>query len=144
MQYNQILGAMKHAFDEQMGATQHTHAWELQRLQHEQQRLHQENLNLHNRLGASPRTSSSTTLPIDCPSFVSEDGSADMKIGLHEFHTWRVQAMAWYSECTMTISAKNVHAFTKLKGRAARVVTAKLSMDQLRHDQGFPMLLEVS
>ena len=63
-----------------------------------------------------------------------------MKIGLHEFHTWRVQAMAWYSECTMTVSAKNVHAFTKLKGRA---VTAKLSLDQLRSDQGFPMLLEV-
>ena len=66
-----------------------------------------------------------------------------MKIGLHEFHTWRVQAMAWYSECTMTVSAKNVHAFTKPQRRAARVVTAKLSLDQPRHDQGFPRLLEV-
>ena len=143
VQHNQILGAMKNAFDEQMGVMQHTHAQELQQLQHEQQRLHQDNINLHHRLGASPGTSSSTALGSDCPSFGSEDGGADMKIGLHEFHTWRVQAMAWYSECTMTVSAKNVHAFTKLKGRAAHVVTAKLSLDQLRHDQGFPMLLEV-
>ena len=121
---------------------QHTHAQKLQRLQHEQQHLHQDNLNLHNRLGALPGTSSSTVLRIDCQLFGSEDGSADMKIGLHEFHTWRVQAMAWYSECMMTVSAKNVQPFTKLRGRAARVVTAKLSLDQLRHDQGFPMLLE--
>ena len=102
VQYNQILGAMKNAFVEQMSAMQLTHAQELQRLQHEQQRLHQDDLNLHNRLGASPGTSSPTALRIDCPLFDSEDGGADMKIGLHEFHTWRVQAMAWYSECTMT------------------------------------------
>ena len=97
---------MKNAFDEQMGAMQHTHAQELQRLQHQQQRLHQDNINLHHCSGDSPGTSSSTALRIDCPSFGSEDGGADMKIGLHEFHTWRVQAMAWYSECTMNVSAK--------------------------------------
>ena len=50
VQYNQILGAMKNAFDEQMGAMQHTHAQELQRLQHEQQCLHQDNINLHHRM----------------------------------------------------------------------------------------------
>ena len=39
-----------------------------------------------------------------------------MRIGLHEFHTWRVQALAWYSERTLSVSSKNVEAFQSLKG----------------------------
>ena len=39
--------------------------------------------------------------------------------------------------------AKNIHAFTKLKGRAARVVTLKLSLNQLRQEQRLAILLGV-
>ena len=54
-----------------------------------------------------------------------------------------MQAVAWYAEATLSLPSKHVQLFTKLRGCAARVVTAKLCIDQLRSDGGFQALLAV-
>ena len=84
-----------------------------------------------------------STSKLDCPSFGSDDEQTDMKLGLHDYHTWRVQEMAWYAETGQSGSAKHVQLFTRLRGRAARVATEKISLDQLRSDQGLYLLLQV-
>ena len=67
----------------------------------------------------------------------------DSKLGLHEFHAWHVQVVAWHAESTLAVSTRNVQVFTKLRGRSARVVAAKMPLDALRTDQGFHELLGI-
>ena len=64
----------------------------------------------------------------------------DAKLGLRDFRTWRVQAIAWCAECSMSLLTKNVQGFTRLGGRAARVVTRKMSLDHLPQKRELPML----
>ena len=59
---------------------------------------------------------------------------------LHHHHMWRVEAVTWYAEAIQSPSSKHVQLFTKLLGCAARVVTAKLSIEQLPSDGGFQVL----
>ena len=67
----------------------------------------------------------------------------DVRLELHDHHTWRVQAIAWYVEDAQSLSSKHPLLFTTLRGRAARVVTAKLSMEQMLSNGGFQALLAV-
>ena len=87
--------------------------------------------------------SSGSPSRLDCPTFGSEDEAVDSKLGLHEFHAWCVQVVAWHAESTLAVWTRNVQAFTKLRGRAARVVAAKMSLDALRSDQRFQGLLGI-
>ena len=75
--------------------------------------------------------------------FGSQDETVDSKLGLHEFHAWRVQVVAWHAESTLAVSTRNVQVFTKLRKRAARVVAAKMPLDALRTDQGFQGLVGI-
>ena len=140
---NQAIHQMKTAFDTQMQNMQAEYMNQLNGVRQEQLRVQQENQLLQQRLRNVPPMSSGSlsTSKLDCPSFGSDDEQTDMKLGLHDYHTWRVQAMAWYAESGQSGSAKHVQLFTRLRGRAARVATAKISLDQLRSDQGLHLLL---
>ena len=132
-QQNQFLHDMKQAFDAQVLS-----------LQAEQQRVQQDNVHLLHPLNTLPTPmSSGSPSRLDCPTFGSEDEAVDSKLGLHEFHSWRVQVVAWHAESTLAVSTRNVQVFTKLRGRAARVVAAKMPLDALRTDQGFQGLLGI-
>ena len=137
---------MKTAFDARMQNMQAEYMNQLNGVRQEQLRVQQENQLLQQRLQQLPPASSGSlsTSKLDCPSFGSDDEQMDMKLGLHDYHTWRVQAMAWYAESGQSGSAKHIQLFTRLRGRAARVATAKISLDQLRSDQGLHLLLGVS
>ena len=132
-QQNQVLHDMKQAFDAQVLS-----------LQAEQQRVQQDNVHLLHRLNTLPTPmSSGSPSRLDCPTFGSEDEAVDSKLGLHKFHAWRVQVIAWHAESTLGVSTRNVQVFTKLRGRAARVVAAKMPLDARRTDQGFQGLLGI-
>ena len=132
-QQTQVLHDMKQAFDAQVLS-----------LQAEQQRVQQDNVHLLHRLNTLPTPmSSGSPSRLDCPTFGSEDEAVDSKLGLHQFHAWRVQVVAWHAESTLAVSTRNVQVFTKLRGRAARVVAAKMPLDALRTDQGFQGLLGI-
>ena len=136
-QHHNVLGEMKRAFDEQMSILQLHHQQQVDDLRAEQQRFRQDNLTLQGRLHLSPgMPPPSLASKLDCPPFGSDDEGMDVKVGLHEFHTWRVQVVAWYAECVQPLSTKNVQVFTKLRGRAAQVVTSKVMLDQLCGEQG--------
>ena len=138
---NQAIHQMKAAFDAQMQNMQAEYMNQLNGVRQEQLQVQQENQLLRN---VPPMSSGSlSTSKLDCPSFGSGDEQTDMKLGLHDYHMWRVQAMAWYAESGQSGSAKHVQLFTRLRGRAARVATAKISLDQLRSDQGLHLLLGV-
>ena len=150
MQHNLVLQnpaihQMKTAFDAQMQNMQAEYMNQLNGVRQEQLRVQQENQLLQQRLRNVPPMSSGSlsTSKLDCPSFGYDDEQTDMKLGLHDYHTWRVQAMAWYAESGQSGSAKHVQLFTRLRGRSARVATAKISLDQLRSDQGVHLLLGV-
>ena len=124
---------MKQAFDAQVLS-----------LQAEQQRVQQDNVHLLDRLNTLPTPmSSGSPWRLDCPTFGSEHEAVDSKLGLHEFHACRVQVVAWHAESTLAVSTCNVQVFTKLRGRAAHVVAAKVPLDSLRTDQGFQGLLGI-
>ena len=126
-QQNQVLHDMKQAFDTQVLS-----------LQAEQQRVQQDNVHLLHRLNTLPTLmSSGSPSRLDCPTFGSEDEALDGKLGLHEFHGWRVQVVTWHADSTLAVSTRNVQVFTKLRGRAERVVAAKMPLDALCTDQGF-------
>ena len=113
-------------------------------LQAEQQRVPQGNVHLLHRLNTLPGLlSSRSPSRLDCPTFGSEDETADSKLGLHEFHAWRVKVVAWHAESTLAVSTRNVQVFTKLRGRAARIVAAKMPRDALSTNQGFQGLLGI-
>ena len=132
-QQNQVLHDMKQAFDAQVLS-----------LQAEQQRVQQDNVHLLHRLNTLPTPmSSGSPSRLDCPTFGAEDKAVDSKLGLHQFHAWRVQVVAWHAESTLAVSTRNVQIFTKLRGPAARVVAAKMPLDALRTDQGFQGLLGI-
>ena len=132
-QPNQVLHDMKQAFDAQVLS-----------LQAEKQRVQQDNVHLLHRLNTLPTPlSSGSLLQLDCPAFGSEDEAVDSKLGLHEFHAWRVQVVTWHAESTLAVWTCNVQVFTKLGGRAARVVAAKMPLDALCTDQGFQGLLRL-
>ena len=103
-QQNQVLHDMKQAFDAQVLS-----------LQAEQQRVQQDNVHLLHRLNTLPTPlSSGSPSRLDCPTFCSEDETVDSKLGSHEFHTWRVQVVAWHAESTLAVSTRNLQIFTKL------------------------------
>ena len=80
-QQNQVLHDMKQAFDIQVLS-----------LQAKQQRVQQDNVHLLHRLNTLPTPmSSGSPSRLDCPTFGSETVVVDSKLGLHEFHAWRVQ-----------------------------------------------------
>ena len=109
-QQNQVLHDMKQAFDAPVLS-----------LQAEQQRVQQDNVHLLHRLNTLPTPmSSGSPSRLDCPTFGSEDEAVDSKLGLHEFHVWRVQVVAWHAESMLAVSTRNVQVFTKLGGHAAR------------------------
>ena len=113
-QQNQVLHDMKQAFDAQVLS-----------LQAEQQGVQQDNVHLLHRLNTLPTPlSSGSPLRLDCPTLGSEDETLDSKLGLHEFHAWRVQVVVWHAESTLAVSTRNVQVFTKIRGHAARVVAA--------------------
>ena len=150
MQQNLVLQTqathqMKTPFDAQMQNMQAEYMNQLHGVRQEQLQVQQENQLLQQRLQQMPPASfgSLSTSKLDCPSFGSDEEQMDMKLGLHDYHTWRVQAMAWYAESGQSGSAKHIQLFTRLRGRAARVATAKISLDQLRSDQGLHLLLGV-
>ena len=142
---NQAFHQMKAAFDAQMQNMQAESMNQLNGVRREQLQVQQENQLLQQRLQNLPPMffGSLSTSKLDCPSFGSDDEQTDMKLGLHDYHTWRVQAMAWYAESGQSGSAKHIQLFTRLRGRAARVATAKISLDQLHSDQGVHLLLGV-
>ena len=113
-------------------------------LQAEQQPTQQDNVQLLHRLNTVPAPlSSGSPSRLDCPTFGFEDETVHGKLGLHEFHAWRAQVVAWHAESTLTASTRNVPMFTKLRGCAARIVAAKMPLDALRTDQGFQGLLGI-
>ena len=100
-QQNQVLLGMKQAFDAQVLS-----------LQAEQQRVQQDNVHLLHRLNTLPTPmSSGSPSQLDCPTFRSEDEAVDSKLGLHEFHAWRVQVVVWHAESTLAVSTRNVQIF---------------------------------
>ena len=141
-QQTQVLHDMKQAFDAQVLS-----------LQAEQQRVQQDNVHLLHRLSTLPTVlSSGSPSGLNCPTFGSEDEAVDSKLGLHEFHAWRVQVVesifalngafcGWpglgrrkHAKRTLAVSTRNVQVFTKPRGRAARVVAAKMPLDAFRTD----------
>ena len=142
---NQAIHQMKTAFDAQMQNMQAEYMNQLHGVRQEELRVQQENQLLHQRLQQLPPATSGSlsTSKLDCPSFGSDDEQMDMKLGLHHYHTWWVQAMAWYAESGQSGLAKQVQLFTRLRGRAARVATAKISLDQLHSHQGLDLPLGV-
>ena len=140
---NQAMHRLKSVFDEHVDNMQAEYAQQLRILQDEQVRVRQENQTLQQRLNVMPSGPSTATSRLDCPSFGSDDEQVDARLKLHDYHTWQVQAVAWYVEATQSPSSKHVQLFTKLRDRAARVVTAKLSIEQLRSDGRFQALQAV-
>ena len=54
-----------------------------------------------------------------------------------------MQVVGWHAESTLALSTRNVQVPMKLRGRAARVVAAKMPLDALRTDKGFQGLLGI-
>ena len=132
-QQNHFLHDMKQAFDA-----------EVLSLQAEQQQVQQDNVHLLHRLNTLPTPlPSGSPLRLDFPTFGSEDETVNSKLGLHEFDAWRVQVVEWHAESTLAVSTRNVQVFTKLRGRAARVVAAMMPLDALCTSQGFQGLLGI-
>ena len=113
-------------------------------LQAEQQRVQQDNVCFLHRLNTSPALLSfGSPSRLNRPTFASEDETVDSKLRLHEFHAWHVQVVAPHAESTLAVSKRKVQVFTKLRGRAARVVAAKMPLAALHTHQGFQGLLGI-